>query len=551
MQSRTALTFQSSLLPTMNRTLSALLLAAFSLTASAQEKAPVAPTAPPPPRQLLPNAPAARPPVGALIAPQTPSIQRQPIINSHSLFKVNVTTQAYNLHLPWQKESSSDRRGLGVVLEGHRVLVTAQIVADANYIELELPESGQKMPAKVVAVDYEANVALLAPDSKTKEEAFFKDRVAIGLDTSTRIGDTLYIWQTGRVGDLIVSPLRVSKVMTQGYVVDGAAFLVYEANGILRSEANSFTLPVVKNGKLAGLVLRYNSKDQVVTILPAALIEHFLKDSADGKYDGFPSLGVEFQLTLDDQFREYLHMNEDTPGMYVSGVTKGATADLMGVKKGDILLSMNGFRVDARGDYKDPQYGALSISHIVRGRAFVGDTLKVKVLRDGKEMSLEGKLLRKDPSDYLVTPYQFDRGPNYVVMGGLLFQELSRPYLDAFGDDQRGGAVLRLARIADHPDEYEKAGRRRLVFLSLVLPTPSAQGYERMGGAVVDKINGVAINDLKDLDAAFKTPKDGIHIIELKDYPHILHLDAAAAERDNLRLLDGAYRLGSLKRLEY
>jgi S1-C subfamily serine protease len=549
MQLPPAFRMTPSPMPAMRLSL-ALLLTAFTITATAQQKAIVAP---PSPKDLAPSD-QNQPPVlprGALVPTPPPGLERTPIITSQSLFKVNVTTQGYNLHLPWQKESSSDRRGLGVVLEGHRVLVTAQIVADANYIELELPESGQKMPAKVVAVDYEANVALLAPDSPAKEEIFFKDRKALQLDTSTRIGDTLYIWQTGRVGDLIVSPLRVSKVMTQGYVVEGASFLVYEANGILRSEANSFTLPVVKNGKLAGLVLRYNSKDQVVTILPAALIEHFLKDTADGKYDGFPNLGVEFQTTMDDQFREFLGMKEDTPGMYVSGVTKGGTADKMGVKKGDIMLAMNGFKIDARGDYKDPQYGALSISHIVRGRAFVGDTLKLKMLRDGKEVDLEGKLMRKEPGEFLVTPYQFDRGPNYVVMGGLLFQELSRPYLDAFGDDQRGGAVLRLARIADHPDDYEKAGRRKLVFLSLVLPTPSAQGYERMGGVVVNKINGVAINDLKDLDAAFKSPKDGIHIIELDDFPHLLHLDAAAAERDNFSLLNGAYRLGSLKRLEY
>jgi peptidylamidoglycolate lyase len=44
--------------------------------------------------------------------------------------------------------------------------------------------------------------------------------------------------------------MRISKVMTQGYFVENAAFLVYEATGIIRSESNSFTLPIVKGGKL-------------------------------------------------------------------------------------------------------------------------------------------------------------------------------------------------------------------------------------------------------------------------------------------------------------
>jgi S1-C subfamily serine protease len=60
-----------------------------------------------------------------------------------------------------------------VVLAGNRVLVTAQMAADATYIELELPESGQKIPAKVVAVDYEANLALLESPPSDKQKAFF------------------------------------------------------------------------------------------------------------------------------------------------------------------------------------------------------------------------------------------------------------------------------------------------------------------------------------------------------------------------------------------
>jgi hypothetical protein len=73
-------------------------------------------------------------------------------------------------------------------------------------------------------------------------------------------------------------------------------------------------------------------------------------------------------------------------------------------------------------------------------------------------VTLNGTLARKKPEAHLVLPYQFDRGPRYVLMGGLLFQELSQPYLDAFGEEQRSGAILRLARIATNPEKYEEAG---------------------------------------------------------------------------------------------
>ncbi len=496
----------------------------------------------------------ARAPKEDNLAPvDNPNVSRVPesIIRSDSIVKVNATSQSFSPHIPWQKQPPGARRGLGVVLGGRRILVTAQMVADATYIELELPESGQKLPAKVLAVDYEANVALLIASAlPVKTEEFFATLKPMAVDASARIGDSLSILQTGRVGDLIVSPMRVSKVMTQPYVVETAAFLVYEATGIIRSEANSFTLPVVKGGKLAALLLRYDNKNQVATLLPAPIIAHFLKDVEDGKYEGFPSLGVEIQQTQDEQFREYLGMKNDVKGAFISGVAKDASAEKIGVKEGDIVLSINEFSVDSRGDYQDPQYGALSISHIVRGRSFVGDKVEMKVLRDGKELMLKGELLRKQPDSYLVPPYIFDRGPNYVMMGGLLFQELSQPYLEAFGGDRQSGAVLRLSHIADHPEEYEKQGRKKLVFLSAVLPTPSVQGYERLGGQVVNTVNGQKITDLAALADAFTKPVDGIHTVELKEFPRFLHLDAISVERDNLKLIGGQYRLGSLKRIE-
>ena len=465
-----------------------------------------------------------------------------------SLMKVNVTYQPWNYRIPWQKTPPAARRGLGVLLEGNRILVTAQMVGDSTFIELEQADGGRKLPAKVKAVDYEANLALLEP--ARDPAGFFAGLKPISVDTSVRVGDELQTWQLDRVGEVVITPLTVNKVQTAHYVLDNSMFIVYEAIGLIRSEANSFTLPVIKNGKLVGLLLRYDSKNQTTSVLPGPIIEHFLKDVADNNYQGFPSLGVEYQQTLDTQFREYLGMSNEMHGVYISAVTKGGSAESIGVKEGDIVMEMNGQKVNERGDYKDPQFGTLNMSHIVRGKCFVGDELKVKVLRDGKEQILTGKLTRKNPKDFLVWPYLFDRGGNYLVMAGMIFQELSMPYLQSFGDEWETQAPLRLAYVAKHTDDYEKAGRKKLVYLGATLPTKSTQGYERLGGLIITKVNDKEINDLSDLNAAFKEPKDGIHKIEFEDFPKVVYLDALTAERDNLKLLDGVYRIGSLKRIE-
>jgi S1-C subfamily serine protease len=494
-------------------------------------------------------------PLGALVpAPDDKVVlqvrPRESIIRSDALLKVNVTYQGYAPHIPWQKESPGGRRGLGVILAGNRILVTAQMVADATYIELELAEGGQKIPAKVLGVDYEANLALIgAATNAERATAFFTGLKPMSIEPKAEVGENLNIWQLGRVGDLIVTQLRLGKVLTSQYVVEGSRFLIYEGQGIVRSEGNSFTVPIVKGGKLAGLLLNYDSKNQLTTVLPGVIIEHFLKDMEDGKIEGFPSLGIEFQSTLDEQFRDYLGLKPGQGGMFVSAVSKGGSADAIGVKKNDIVLAINGHKIDSRGDYDDHDFGRLSMSHIVRGKAFVGDKVEMVVLRDGKELTLKGNLTRKLPEANLVLPYLFDRGPNYVVAGGLVFQELTRPYLSAFGD--RGGAALaRLSWVASHPEEYEEAGKRKLVFLSAVLPTPGTQGYERISWLIVTKVNGKDINDLKDLDAALKEPQGAIHTFEFEDVPKKIFLDALQMQKDNLNLLGGAYRIGELRRIE-
>ena len=66
----------------------------------------------------------------------------------------------------------------------------------------------------------------------------------------------------------------------------------------------------------------------------------------------------------------------------------------------------------------------------------------------------------------------------------------------------------------------------------------------------MDKINGVMIKDLADVETALKSPKKGIHTIQVQEFPHLIHVDAAAMERDNTALLGGAFRVGALQRLQ-
>ena len=102
----------------------------------------------------------------AALAPPAKEVVVSSALNS--VVRVNATRQGYNFYQPWQKLTPNSRRGLGAVIAGNRVIVTGEMVANATYIELEKADSGNKASARVVAVDYEANIALLEPTPDTR-----------------------------------------------------------------------------------------------------------------------------------------------------------------------------------------------------------------------------------------------------------------------------------------------------------------------------------------------------------------------------------------------
>src|SRR5437660_10472819 len=109
---------------------------------------------------------------------------------------VNVTGQPYDYFRPWQKKAPLSKRGLGAVLPQGRVLVTADLVGNENYVELERAESGDKSAATVQVIDYEANLALLVPTEKN----FLDGLAPLEFAMDTVVGDRLVAWQLETAG---------------------------------------------------------------------------------------------------------------------------------------------------------------------------------------------------------------------------------------------------------------------------------------------------------------------------------------------------------------
>src|SRR5256885_6286292 len=347
-----------------------------------------------------------------------------------ALVRVNVTGQGYEYFRPWQKKAPCAKRALGAVLPKGRVLVTADLVTNQNYVELERAESGEKTAANVRVIDYEANLALLEP----AEKSFLDGITPLEITSDTVVGDRLAAWQLEPTGALLATEGLVTTVQMMPYPVDLGEFLTYRVSIPMQYRENSYTVPLVKNNKLAGLLLRYDSRSQLLDAIPAPVITHFLKEADSQNYRGFPSVGFSFFPTRDPELREFAGQTGKPAGVYITSVEPNSPAMKAGMQVGDIVTGIGKSEIDPNGNYVDPLYGKIEFTNLLSSRAFAGDTVPFQIQRKGQPMQVNIMLEHRDPKDYVISPYSFDEAPLFYVLGGLIFQELSRQYLKEWGD---------------------------------------------------------------------------------------------------------------------
>ena len=455
-----------------------------------------------------------------------------------SVVRVNSTQQVWKPGQPWEKGPARSRRALAVLVDRNLILTTAEMVGDATFIELESTDGTRHATAKVINVDYEANLTLLGLKKPEEDKSFFDGMKPLDLATPPDIGSKLDIVQVEENGRTLLTPGNLQSAEVISTFLPGQLFLTYQVKAAMQSSASSFCLPVLSNGKLAGILSSYDSKDQICDVIATTLVSRFLNDSKSETYKGFPNLGVGASPTEDKAFREWLQIPDNEGGLYVSKVRKNSAADLAKIVKGDVILAIDGKPIDRRGYFQDPQYGSLYWIQMVRGTKASGDTLIIKILREGKMIDVNVTLSRQEESTRLVPFYQFGKAPNFLVKGGMIFQELSRPLLEAYGEEWETRAPLNFLDVLSNPESYQDKFDR-VVCLTGVIPTPSTVGYESLRNLIISKVNGKPIRNMKDMLDACKKPPLGAssHRIEFLDEDLVIYLDDRTTDAVDQALL--------------
>ncbi len=463
-------------------------------------------------------------------------------LNEHlraGVVRVLVSGQEWNWKTPWAKQPPWNRPIMGLVVTGRRILCASP--AFGNHLLVEVQKHGEdaRTAGRVVLTDPEGPLALIEVD----DPAFWEDLEPLPLaDPVPREGDVSILrWRASGVFDSY--PGSVRQVRSGRHGLSRTHILTLDvATG---ADALGSSEVIVADEVVVG-VLTARSGDTWSGIA-SPVLARFVEDAAAGEWRGFPRGGFAWQNLTNPALRESLGLNEDERGVRITRVLPhGSLAGA--VQAGDVILEMDGISIDAAGHYEHPIYGRMLFALLFSDGRRPGDVLDLRILRDGERLEIPVPLRRIRADADRIPPYVYGHGPNYTVVGGLVFQEFTIPYLTAFGDWQRR-APPRLLIAQERESNMPSDERPRIILLSSVLPDAANLGYEGVRNVIVERVNGRTIGSMDDLREAFAHPEGRFHVVELLpgSPPERLVVDVAEAEgaAERIRAAYGVDRLDS------
>jgi hypothetical protein len=429
---------------------------------------------------------------------------------------VEVTRKQYDFHQPWSRRVDQIQK-MGTVIHGHEILTTADQLSNRTLIRLQKGR-GRWFQGHVTWIDYHANLAAIVPN----EEKFWEGTEAADIaKVAPRRGTCQVVrWRNGILEFRNVDVNRLSVKRGKITFVDLLQLeLDSEMQGIGWAEA------IVQGDALVGLAAAKD--DQTITAVPCSFINTCLADRKNEPYQGLGYFSFVWQTAENPDTLAYLGQEGEPRGVIVIEVQTNKVSSL--IQRKDIILEIDGFPIDVQGDYKDPDYGNLLLENLSSRTKRAGETVKIKLMRDRKEMMVDYVLPKADYSVELVPLAVPDQEPEYLVMGGLLFQPLNVPYLQSWGADWNRKAPFRLAYATREQASAEKPS---YVVLSTILPDPSNIGYQDARYLIVDKLNGKEVHTLQDLLAAKNSPQNGFHFFEFRESDSLSRMVLDSSETD-------------------
>ena len=426
----------------------------------------------------------------------------------NSVVKVFATMRYPDPFRPWTKQAPSEVTASGVVIEGRRILTNAHVVLYATQVQVQANAAGDKVAATVVAVAPGIDLAVLQLDDAT----FFDTHPAIARASELpQIKDAVlaYGFPTGGTS-LSITKGIVSRIEFVSYSFPVSGLRIQVDAAINPGNSGG---PAIAGDKMIGLAFSKLGGDtqNIGYIIPNEEVDLFLKDIADGRYDGKPAMYDDLQTLENPALREYLKLDKSVEGMVVHRPYK--TDAGYPLKEWDVITHIGDTPIDNQGMIKLGRDLRVSFGYLIQRLAKNGE-LPLTVVRSGKSSKIQLPVSAEHPT--LIADLHGNYPP-YFVYGPLVFSTATWQFISGL---QGNAGVLRalgfeksplVTRALDAPD----ADLEELVVISSPLfPHKLANGYSNPAGSVVYAVNGTHIKSLHQLVAVLRDLKDPFVTIE-------------------------------------
>ncbi|QHM15986.1 Serine protease Do-like HtrA [Bacillus subtilis] len=293
-------------------------------------------------------------------------------------------------------EDTESGSGSGVIFKKENgkayIITNNHVVEGASSLKVSLYD-GTEVTAKLVGSDSLTDLAVLqiSDDHVTKVANF-------GDSSDLRTGETVIA-----IGDPLGKDL--SRTVTQGIVsgVDRTVSMSTSAGetsiNVIQTDAainpgNSGGPLLNTDGKIVGINSMKISEDDVEGIgfaIPSNDVKPIAEELLSKGQIERPYIGVSM-LDLEQVPQNYqegtlgLFGSQLNKGVYIREIASGSPAEKAGLKAEDIIIGLKGKEIDTGSELRN----------ILYKDAKIGDTVEVKILRNGKEMTKKIKLDQKE-----------------------------------------------------------------------------------------------------------------------------------------------------------
>lgn len=236
-----------------------------------------------------------------------------------SIVKIYTVYNKYSYFRPWQMEGQRSATGSGCIIEGNRILTNAHVIADATFIQVKRAGTAKKYTAEVDIVGHECDLAIL----KVKDSSFFKDTAPVEIGELAEVRDEVATYGFPAGGEeLAITEGVVSRVELQEYSHSNARLLCCQIDAAINPGSSGG--PVIKEDKIVGVAFEAMDGENIGYMVSVPVIDHFLEDIEDGKYDGIPGLGLSSQKIENPDMRNRYRMSEEQDGVLINKVYPGS-----------------------------------------------------------------------------------------------------------------------------------------------------------------------------------------------------------------------------------